>query len=237
MFRKLANLPDCPGIVDDDPLGAMATAIGDNRIDALLRGETGVYHLFQRLLKIPEFRVGWLSHLALLMPPKLDGRMLLLTDAGITLQPTLDQKIRIIENVLGVARKLQIDPPKVALLAAVETVSPDISVGMHDAILAKMGERGQFGNALLEGPLALDLALSEEAAIKKKVKSPVAGFANVLVAPNLEVGNGLYKAMVTLAGAASASTVVGGSIPLALPSRVDHADAIACSILLSCILS
>jgi len=237
LFCHFSGLKECTSITADDSIDALVTALEGNKIDLLLRGDGGVHTLFHRLLKLPSFRIGWVSQVAMVVPPKLNGRMLLLTDAGFSLQPTLEQKVRIIENVLKIARKLDFNPPKVALLAAVETVSPDITVGMHDAILAKMGERGQFGNALLEGPLALDLALSEEAAIKKKVKSPVAGFANVLIAPNLEVGNGLYKALITLAGAASASTVVGGSIPIALPSRADHPDAITASILLSCILS
>lgn len=233
LFKYLSAI-DCEAITAENALKALEIAMNEKQISALIRGESGVHSLFTVLFRLPAFRTGWVSQVAVL---SLSGKLLLLSDAAVTLLPTLEQKVKIVENAIRVARILGFDPPKVALLAAVETISTDIPVGMHNAILAKMSERGQFGNALLEGPLALDLALSEDAAKKKKVKSPVAGNANVLIAPNLEVGNGLYKALITLGGAASASVVVGGSIPIALPSRSDNIDAILNSILLTCILA
>ncbi|MCX7835445.1 MAG: phosphate acyltransferase [bacterium] len=233
LFSYLSGV-DAESITAENALQALEIAINEEKIQALLRGEAGVHNLFATLLRMPSFRIGWISQVALL---HLNSRTFLLSDAAVTLLPTLEQKVKIVENAIRVARVIGFDPPKVALLAAVETISTDIPVGMHDAILAKMSERGQFGNALLEGPLALDLAISEDAAKKKKVKSPVAGNANVLIAPNLEVGNGLYKALITLAGAASASVVVGGSIPIALPSRSDSIEAFINSILLTSILS
>ncbi|MDK9699481.1 MAG: phosphate acyltransferase [bacterium] len=236
LFQHMAGLANIDVISCESSIEGAAIAVETKRVDILLRGETGVHALLQRLLTVPEFRYGWISQVALLYPPKLN-RPLLLSDGAVTLQPTLDQKIKIVENALKVARTLRFDPPKVALLAAVETISADQTVGMHDAILAKMSERGQFGNALLDGPLALDLALSEEAAIKKKVKGAVAGKADILIAPTLEVGNALYKALITLAHSASASVVVGGSVPIALPSRSDHPSALLFSIQLSCIVS
>ena len=236
LFQHLAGLSNPKTIECESVTDGAAFAVESNQVDILLRGETGVHALLRRLLQVPEFRIGWISQVALLYPPKLN-RPLLLSDGAVTLQPTLEQKVKIVENAVKVAHTIGFEPPKVALLAAVETISSDQTVGMHDAILAKMSERGQFGNALLDGPLALDLALSEEAAVKKKVKGAVAGKADVLIAPTLEVGNALYKALITLAHSASASVVVGGSVPIALPSRSDHPSALLFSIQLSCIVS
>ncbi len=236
-FQTNFKNPGTTTVVGASWSDALQQAIETKAIDILLEIEHDVPALFKKLLSIPAYRTGWVSQVALVLPPRLEERLLLLSDAGITIKPTLEQHIKIVENVIGVARKLQFEPIKVALLTAVETVSADIPSGMHSAIIAKMGERGQFGNAQIEGPLALDLALSEEAAIKKKVKSPVAGHANILIAPNLEAGAGLYKAMTALAGSASASVVVGGCIPIALPSRVDNPAAIVSSILFAAMLS
>ena len=222
---------DCETIVGD-PMKGVAKAIEEGKVDLLVRGCEPVRSLLSTLLRTPAFRKGWIAGIGIIVPPKLN-RPLIVADTSVTPLPTLDQKIKIVELALSVARKIGIEQPKVALLAGVETVAPDVSSGVHDAVIAKMGERKQFGNALLDGPLALDLALSEEAATKKKIAGPVAGKADVLIAPNLEAGNGLYKAQATLGRAASASIVLGGKLPIALPSRSEPKEAIVAAIRLA----
>jgi phosphate acetyltransferase len=148
-------------------------------------------------------------------------RLLLVTDAGINIQPTLKDKVDIVQNAIDLAHVLGIAEPKVALLSAVETVNPDIPSTLDAAALCKMADRKQITGGLLDGPLAFDNAVSEHAATVKKIESNVAGQADVLVVPDLESGNMVAKQLQYLAGADAAGIVLGARVPIVLTSRAD----------------
>jgi phosphate acetyltransferase len=146
---------------------------------------------------------------------------LVVTDAAVNIAPTLKDKIDIVQNAIDLAHVLTSNPIRVAILSAMETVNPDVPSTLEAAALCKMADRGQITGAVLDGPLALDNAISPEAAAIKKISSPVAGRANVLVVPDLEAGNMLAKSMSFLAGADAAGIVLGARVPVVLTSRAD----------------
>lgn len=146
---------------------------------------------------------------------------LFITDAAINIFPDLEDKQDIIQNAVDLARALGLERPLVAILSAVETVTPKIPSTIEAAALCKMAERGQITDALVDGPLALDNAISMEAAKIKGIESPVAGQADILVVPDLEAGNMLAKNLSFLAGADAAGIVLGARVPIILTSRAD----------------
>ncbi|PNQ03422.1 bifunctional enoyl-CoA hydratase/phosphate acetyltransferase [Sphingobium sp. SA916] len=146
---------------------------------------------------------------------------LIITDAAINIAPTLDEKADIIRNAIDLAHVIGIEEPKVAILAAVETVNPDMQSTLDAAALCKMADRGQISGGLLDGPLAFDNAISEAAAKEKGIVSPVAGKAEILVVPNLEAGNMLAKQLTFLGDADAAGIVLGARVPIILTSRAD----------------
>ena len=152
-------------------------------------------------------------------------RPLFITDAAINIYPTLEDKIDILKNAIQLAHALKIPQPKVAILSAVETVNSKIPATIEAAALCKMADRGQIEGALIDGPLAFDNAVSKEAALIKNIQSPVAGEADILVAPDLEAGNMLAKQLAYLARADSAGIVMGARVPIVLTSRADSAEA------------
>jgi phosphate acetyltransferase len=146
---------------------------------------------------------------------------LIITDAAVNIAPTLKEKIDIVQNAIDLARDLGVTEVRVAILSAMETVNPDVPSTLEAAALCKMAERKQITGAILDGPLALDNAINPEAAKIKKIDSPVAGRANVLVVPDLEAGNMLAKSLTFLAGADAAGIVIGARVPIILTSRAD----------------
>lgn len=146
---------------------------------------------------------------------------LLITDAAINIYPTLDDKRDIVQNAIDLAHALGIAMPKVALLSAVETVSSKITSTVEAAALCKMADRGQIIGGIVDGPLAFDNAISKSAAETKGIVSPVAGDADILVAPDLEAGNMMAKQLIYLAGADAAGVVLGARVPIMLTSRAD----------------
>jgi len=150
-------------------------------------------------------------------------RMLLVTDAAISIAPALEDKIDIVQNAIDLAQVLGIERPRVAILSAVETVTPKIVSTIDAASLCKMADRGQIRGAVLDGPLAFDNAISVAAARAKGIESPVAGRADILVVPDIEAGNILAKQLQYLAGADSAGIVLGARVPIVLTSRADSA--------------
>lgn len=148
-------------------------------------------------------------------------RPLFITDAAINIYPTLEDKVDIVQNAIDLARDLGVETPKVAILSAVETINPKIPSTVEAATLCKMADRGQITGGALDGPLAFDNAISEEAARTKKIVSAVAGRADILVAPDLEAGNMIAKQLQYLAGADSAGIVLGTRVPIVLTSRAD----------------
>ena len=150
-------------------------------------------------------------------------RPLLITDAAINIQPTLEEKADIVQNAIEFAHVLGIARPRVAILSAMETVNPKLQSTLDAAALCKMADRGQITGGLLDGPLAFDNAISPEAARAKRIDSPVAGRADILVVPDLESGNMLAKQLQYFAGADSAGIVLGTRVPIVLTSRADSA--------------
>ncbi len=148
---------------------------------------------------------------------------LFITDAAINIFPDLETKRDIVQNAIDLHRGLGLGEPRVAILSAVETVTPKIPGTIEAAALCKMAERGQITGGLLDGPLALDNAISEEAAKLKGIVSPVAGRAQILLVPDLEAGNMLAKNLSFLAGADAAGVVLGARVPIVLTSRADSA--------------
>lgn len=163
-----------------------------------------------------------LSHVYVMDAPAYP-RTLLITDAAINIEPTLDDKVDIVQNAIGLAQALGIAEPRVAILSAVETVNPKIRSTIDAAALCKMAQRGQIHGAILDGPLAFDTAVSLEAATIKQLHSPVAGRADILVVPDLEAGNMLAKQLEYLGGAKAAGIVLGARVPIILTSRADTA--------------
>jgi phosphotransacetylase len=161
-----------------------------------------------------------ISHVFALDVPRYP-KLLLLTDGALNITPDLLDKRDIIQNAIDLAHAIGIALPQVAILSAVETVNPRIISTIDAAALCKMRDRGQITGGMLEGPLAFDNAVSVAAAAIKGIESPVAGHADILVAPDLMTGNMLAKQMVYLAGALSAGVVLGARAPIALASRAD----------------
>lgn len=147
---------------------------------------------------------------------------LIVTDAAVNIAPNLKAKADIVQNAIDLAHALGAEA-RVAILSAMETVNPDVPSTIEAAALCKMADRGQITGGLLDGPLALDNAINPEAAQIKKIASPVAGRANVLVVPDLEAGNMLAKSLTFLAGADAAGIVLGARVPVILTSRADSA--------------
>jgi phosphate acetyltransferase len=148
-------------------------------------------------------------------------KTLFVTDAAINIQPDLETKVSILQNAIDMMVTLEIENPKVAILSAVESVNPAIPSTLDAAALCKMVDRGQITGAIVDGPLAFDNAISSDAARIKKIKSPVAGDVDLLMVPNLEAGNILFKQLQYLAGALAAGVVVGAKVPIVLTSRAD----------------
>jgi phosphotransacetylase len=148
-------------------------------------------------------------------------KVLIVTDGAINIAPTLEDKVDILQNAIDLLTSLGMEKPKVAILAAVETVTSKMPATIDAAALCKMADRGQIKGALLDGPLAFDNAISKEAAITKGIKSEVAGDPDILLAPDLEAGNMIAKQLSFLANADSAGLVLGAKVPIILTSRAD----------------
>ncbi len=161
-----------------------------------------------------------LSHCFIMDVPN-HPNVLIITDAAINIFPTLAEKVDIVQNAIDLAHALRIEQPKVAILSAMEKVNPSLQSTVEAAALCKMADRGQITGALLDGPLALDNAISPEAARIKNITGPVAGNADILVVPDLEAGNMLAKSLAFLVGADSAGIVLGARVPITLTSRAD----------------
>ena len=161
-----------------------------------------------------------ISHIFIMDVPTYP-RVLLVTDAAINIAPGLKEKADIVQNAIDLAHALGVGEPKVAILSAVETITPDIPSTLDAAALCKMADRKQITGGILDGPLAFDNAVSEQAARTKKIDSPVAGRADILLVPDLEAGNMLAKQLQYLAGADAAGIVLGTRVPIVLTSRAD----------------
>lgn len=161
------------------------------------------------------------------------SRLVLLSDGGVNIKPDLTAMVAIIKNAVSFAQKLGVEKPKVALLAAIEMVNPDMEETLQASVITKMNQRGQIPDCIIDGPLALDNAISEFAAEKKGIASPVAGNADILIVPNIACGNILGKSVMYYAGFPAGNLTVGAKVPIMIPSRADRSESKLNSIALS----
>lgn len=213
-----------------DTVDAAADAVQlarDGYVEVLLKGHLRTDELLHAVLnKDTGLRAGRLLSDVLLYQDTLTGRPRLvgITDGGLNVLPTLEQKQQIVENAIEVMRCLGLERPKIAIMSATEAVSASVP-STEDALrLTQMAKAGQFGEVDLFGPLALDCALLESAARAKGIAHPVAGHADCMVVPNIESGNLLGKAVKYLGGSQCAHVVVGAKVPILIPSRVESVD-------------
>ncbi len=193
--------------------------------DILLKGMVSTSVFLREILnKEYGLRTGKiLSHIAILDIPARE-KLLFITDGGMNIKPDLKTKIDIIKNACVVARSFGITEPKVGLLAAIESVNPDMPETIEAAEISKMAERGQFGECKIDGPLAMDLLLDKDACKKKRVSSPVCGDVDIIIAPEIVSGNAVAKALIYLANAKAAGTIIGTSKPVVMLSRADDKE-------------
>jgi len=177
-----------------------------------------------------------ISHCFIMDVPSLE-RVLIITDAAVNIFPTLEDKVDIVQNAIDLARDLTGRTPRVAILSAMETVNPKVPSTIEAAALCKMAERGQITGGVLDGPLALDNAVDLNAAKIKKIDSPVAGQADVLVVPDLEAGNMLAKSLSFMAEADAAGIVLGTRVPIILTSRADSLTTRLASCAVACLVA
>jgi phosphate acetyltransferase len=196
--------------------------VREGRAEVLMKGSLHSDELLSAVVsKDKGLRTGRrISHVFLMDVPTYH-KVLLVTDAAINIAPTLEDKVDICQNAIDLAVSLGVETPKVAILAAVETVTSKMPATIDAAALCKMADRGQIKGGLLDGPLAFDNAISKEAAKTKGIKSEVAGDPDILLAPDLEAGNILAKQLSFLANADSAGLVLGAKVPIILTSRAD----------------
>src|ERR1700752_3032555 len=201
---------------------AAAVALAAQRkVEALMKGSLHTDEFMSAILAEPRLRTARrMSHVFVIDAPAYP-RALLVSDAAINIYPTLEAKADIVRNAIALAHVLGTKTPRVAILSAVETVSPRIRSTLDAAVLCKMAERGQITGGILDGPLAFDNAVSVEAARAKGIRSAVAGRADILIVPDLEAGNMLAKQLEYLAGAQIAGIVLGARVPIILTSRAD----------------
>jgi phosphate butyryltransferase len=207
--------------------------------DILMKGGIDTSTMMKALLQESAgIRTGrLLSDIFILEFPQRNGnKFVMITDGGMTLAPDLKNKVELINNAVEVAHALGNDLPKVAVLSATEFVIPNLQSTLDAAALSKMNERGQIKGCIVDGPFALDNAISIEAAEEKGLKSPVAGKAEILVAANIESANSLAKSTTYFAGLRLAHVIVGGKVPILIPSRADKSDAKLLSIALGIIM-
>lgn len=212
--------------------------VSSGQADMLMKGIIGTADFLRAVLdKEIGLRTGRvLSHVAVFELQRFQ-RLMLLTDAAMVVAPDLKTKVDIILNAAEVARKIGIQKPKVAALAAVEVVNPDMPATLDAAALSKMSDRGQLKDILVDGPLALDNAVSVESAKHKGIVSDVAGMADILLAPDIEAGNVLYKSITYFAGGMITGIVMGAKAPIILTSRSDSDEAKLNSIALATLVS
>lgn len=177
-----------------------------------------------------------MSHVAVFEIEGID-RLILLTDAAFNTYPDLKQKVQIINNSVMVAKSCGIENIKVAPICAVEVVNPDMPATVDAALLSKMSDRGQIKGCIVDGPLALDNALSEEAAHHKGITGPVAGRADILLLPNIDVANVMYKTLTYTSNTKNGGILVGASAPVILTSRTDSFETKVNSIALAALVS
>jgi phosphate butyryltransferase len=212
----------------------------NGEVDVLMKGGVDTGTMMRAVLQESSgLRTGALLSDVFIMefPGRTGNRLIMITDGGITLAPDLTNKADLIRNAVRVAHAFGNPLPKVAVLSATEFVLPNLPSTIDAAALSKMNERGQIKGCVVDGPYALDNAISPEAAAEKGIRSPVAGHAEILIAANIESANSLAKSTTYFAGLRLAHVIVGARIPILIPSRADRSDAKLLSIATGMIMS
>jgi phosphate butyryltransferase len=214
-------------VATDQAAATAARLANEGQVDVLLKGHLRTDELLRAILdKTAGLRTGRLLSDVLLYEDR-NGpqpRLVGITDGGLNVLPNLDQKRQIIQNAIELLHRLGWKCPKIAVMSATEIASDSIPSSVDARLLSEMAERGEFGDAEVFGPLALDCALVESAARAKGIYHPVAGRADCLVMPNIEAGNLLGKSAKYLGGSQCAHLVVGAKVPILIPSRVESVD-------------
>ncbi|MDD3824520.1 MAG: bifunctional enoyl-CoA hydratase/phosphate acetyltransferase [Anaerolineae bacterium] len=179
---------------------------------------------------------GLLTHVGIFELPGMD-RLIYLSDSGVVVYPDVYQKLEIIKNAVAVARLFGLAEPKVAILAASDTVHPKIPASIDALALSKMADQGWVEGALVDGPLGLELAISPRAAVVEESDSPIAGMADILIVPNVEAGNIVAKGLLYFAHARMAGLVVGARVPVVISSRADSAETRYLSLAMAALLA
>jgi phosphate acetyltransferase len=223
--RAHLDIAKCRFVATDSPEDSAqkaAMAAGAGEVAALMKGSLHTDVLLHAIMqKDAKLRTGRLISHCVMVSALTYARRFVLSDVALNIAPDTDQKRDICQNAIGFARALGIDLPKVAVLAAVEMVQTKMPATLDGAILAKMADRGQIVGGVVDGPLDLDAAVDAEAARVKNISSPVADCADVLIVPNIEAGNMVYKNLAFMADAQTADLVVGARTPVILTSRAD----------------
>ena len=212
--------------------------VRNKKASILMKGMIGTARILKAILdKEIGLRTNrMLSHVYTLQIKGYD-RLLTMTDGAMSISPNLEQKAQIIQNAIYYAHSMGIEKPKVAAVAALELVNPDMPATIDAACLAKMSERGQIVGGIVDGPLGFDNAISREAAKHKGVESPVSGEVDIVLVPNIESGNIFAKGLVYLANAVPAGLLLGAKAPVVLVSRSDSAQSKLYSIALGVLMS
>ena len=210
---------------EDDPIlsSRMAVALVDaGEVNALMKGSQHTDELLGAVVsRDANLRTSRrMSHVFWFDLPAYH-KPLMVTDAVVNMAPTLKDKVDILFNAIAFAHAIGLASPKIALLSAIETVNPDLASSVDAAALSKMADRGQMRGAVIDGPLAFDNAISTASAVTKGISSPVAGDPDILMVPNLDVGNVLYKSFIYMGGGECAGVVLGARVPIILTSRSD----------------
>ena len=210
---------------DDDPIAASRAAValvGSGEVAALMKGSQHTDELLGAVVaRDANLRTSRrMSHVFWFDLPAYH-KPLMVTDAVVNMAPSLKDKVDILANAIGFSHAIGLELPKIAILSAIETVNPDLASSVDAATLSKMADRGQIGGAIIDGPLAFDNAVSAAAAATKGIKSPVAGDPDILMVPNLDVGNVLYKSFIYMGQGECAGVVLGARVPIILTSRSD----------------
>jgi phosphate butyryltransferase len=240
---KLVGLDIKEFEVIDEPDNAKAALkavelVSTKKADMVMKGLVDTATFLRAVLdKEKGLRTGRvLSHVAVFDIPAIQ-RILLVTDAAMNIAPDLMTKKQIIDNAVVVAKGIGIEIPKVAAVCAVEVVNPDMQPTLDAAALSKMCDRGQIKGCIVDGPLAIDNAISEEAARHKGIKSPVAGHADIILVPNIETGNVMYKTLTYTSNAKNGGILAGASAPVILTSRADSHESKMYSIALASLVA
>lgn len=212
--------------------------VSSGKADMVMKGLVDTATFLRAVLdKEKGLRTGKvLSHVAVFDIPALN-RIILLTDAAMNIAPDLMTKKQILENAVGIAKGIGMETPKVACIAAVEVVNPDMQPTLDAAALSKMNDRGQIKGCIVDGPFAIDNALSEEAARHKGINSPVAGNADIILVPNIETGNVMYKTLTYTSNAKNGGILAGAAAPVILTSRADSHESKLYSIALASLVA